>query len=181
MAKEGQPDPLRLTGIHINFVDSVVTLEAQNGRRARLSFAPTDSSLPPAPDTPEELVTDGESGWPEPDPAPQELREKQHTVTLSGRLRTKPRGGRPDRQGRPTAWAQLAVQEEGADQAHLYSATFYRATTAIALGLPRGAEVTVEGYSRAGDPASNRLDGLAVLVLHQYPGKPTKQAGKGVT
>jgi hypothetical protein len=181
MTKEGQPDPLRLTGIHINFVDAVVTLEAQNGRKARLSFASAATTLSPASDTPEELAAPGESGWPEQDPALQESHEKQQTVTLSGRLRTKPKGGHPDRQGRPTAWAQLAVQEEGADQAHLYSATFYRATAAIALGLPRGAEVTVAGYPRAGDPASKRLDALAILVLHQYPGKPTKQAGKGVT
>jgi hypothetical protein len=187
MSIERQPKDLRLTGIHIDLVDHIVTLEAQDGRRAKLSFGhPTSLSEaharpPAASDTPAELVDDGQQGWPEADSAPQESREKQQTVVVSGRLRTQPKAGRTDRQGRPTAWARLAVQDEGADQAHLFSATFYRASTAIALGLPRGAEVTVEGYPRAGDAATKRLDTLAVLVMHQYPGKPITQAGKGVT
>jgi hypothetical protein len=188
MPNERQPNDIRLTGIHIDLVDQIVTLEAQDGRRAKLSFGQPTTILgahPPLPtggDTPDELVADdGDTGWLEPDSLPQESRERQRTLILSGRLRSQPKAGRPDRQGRPTAWARLAVQDEGADQPHLYSATFYRATTAIALGLPRGAQVTLEGYPHAGDLAKKRLDTLAVIALHEYPGKPTKQTGEGVT
>jgi len=186
MAIERQPKDIRLTGIHIDLLDHIVTLEAQDGRKAKLSFAqPTtlfQRSIPPTePDTADELVDDSDSSWPESDAAPQESREKQRTVVLLGRLQTKPKAGRPDRQGRPTAWARLAVEEEDAGQAHLYSATFYRASTAIAVALPRGAQVTLEGYPRAGDAAKKRLDTLSVIALHEYPGKPTTSAGEGVT
>ena len=187
MPIERQPSDIRLTGIHIDLIDQIVTLQAQDGRRAKLSFGqPTtlfDAHARPmvGPDTPEELVAGGDDGWPEPDQASQETREKQQTLILSGRLRAQPKAGRPDRQGRPTAWARLAVQEEGADQAHLYSATFYQATTAIALGLPKGAQVTLEGYPHTGDAAKKRLDTLSVIALHEYPGKPTMQVGEGVT
>ena len=188
MSIERQPRDIRLTGIHIDLVDQIVTLRAQDGRRAKLSFGqPTalfETKPPPLtePDTPDELVADdGDHGWPEPDSAPQQSREKQQTILLSGHLRSQPKAGRPDRQGRPTAWARLAVQEEGIDQAHLYSATFYQATTAIALGLLKGAQVTLEGYPHAGDPAKKRLDSLSVVALHEYPGKPTTQVGEGVT
>jgi hypothetical protein len=180
MTPERQPD-IRLTGIHINLVEQVVTLEAEDGRKARLGFSPAGNPLPAEGETLEALVAEDEDvGW-QPEPSPVEQRERQQTIVVSGQLRSQPKPGRPDRQGRPTAWARLAVQEAGSDQAHLYSATFYRATTAIALGLPRGADVTVEGYPRAGDQADKRLDTFAVLALHQYPGKPSKQVGEGVT
>jgi len=188
MSNERQPKDIRLTGIHIDLVDQIVTLEAQDGRRAKLSFGQPTTLFkahpqpPSESDTPAEFVADDETGWPEPDAAPQAAQEKPQPVTLSGRLRTKPKAGRPDRQGRPTAWARLAVQEEGTEQAHLYTATFYRTTTAIALGLPKDSQLTVEGYPRVGDATKQRLDTLAVLVLHQYPGKPSKPlAGEGVT
>jgi len=187
MAIERQPKEIRLTGIHIDLIDQTVTLDAQDGRKAKLSFGQPaslfQSHLPPRtePDTPDELVDVGGDGWPEPGADAQESREKQQTVVVSGRLQTHPKPGRPDRQGRPTAWARFAVQEMDADQAHLYSATFYRATTAIALELPRGAQVTLEGYPRAGDAAKKRLDTLSVIAVHEYAGKQTTQAGEGVT
>jgi hypothetical protein len=180
MTPERQPD-IRLTGIHINLVEQVVTLEAEDGRRARLGFAPAGFPLPAGGETLEALVAEDEGdGW-HAESSPVEQRERQQTIVVSGQLRSQPKPGRPDRQGRPTAWAHLAVQAADSDQAHLYSATFYRATTAIALGLPRGADVTVEGYLRAGDQATDRLDTLAVLALHQYPGKPSRPVGERVT
>jgi hypothetical protein len=180
MTPERQPD-IRLTGIHINLVEQVVTLEAEDGRKARLAFSPAGNPLPAEGETLEALVAEDENkGW-HAEPSPAEQRERQATIVVSGQLRSQPKAGRPDRQGRPTAWARLAVQEAGVEQAQLSSATFYRATTAIALKLPRGAEVSVEGYPRAGDQAKSRLDTLAVLALHQYPGKPSKSAGEGVT
>src|SRR5438105_1102657 len=39
--------------------------------------------------------------------------EKEPTVTLTGRLKTQPKEGRPDTKGNPTSWARLAVHEEG--------------------------------------------------------------------
>jgi hypothetical protein len=200
MTPERQPAEIRLTGMHINLVDRIVTLEAQDGRKARLSFgepqtlfqagAEQQAALPIEAATPDELVAEPEEeAWEEPPaataPSPEadaapDRREQQPTVVLSGRLRTKPREGRPDNQGRPTAWARLAVHEEGAEQAHLYSATFHRHTAAIALGLDRGAQLTVEGYPHAGDAARKRLDTLSVIALHQYPGKPESQKRRAV-
>jgi hypothetical protein len=49
MSKEGEP--VRLTAIHINLVDQVVTLEAQDGRRARYAFGRPQ----PLPDTTQDL------------------------------------------------------------------------------------------------------------------------------
>jgi hypothetical protein len=187
MSSERQPKDIRLTGIHIDLIDQVVTLEAQDGRKARLSFGQpttlfeTHPRPPTEADTPDELVSDDESGWSEPDSVRQRSPEQQQTVVLNGQLRTQPKAGRPDRQGRPTAWARLAVSEEGAELAHLYTATFYRATTAIALRLSKGSQLTVEGYPHAGDATKKRLDTLSVIALHEYPGRPNKQGGEGVT
>jgi hypothetical protein len=191
MAPERQPEEIRLTAIHINLVDHVVTLDAQDGRKAKLAFGEphtlfeAHSQQQPAPltesDTPDELVAEPEEdAWDEPVPVQVEQREKQETVVLTGRLRTKPKAGRPDSQGRATAWARLAVHEEGTDQAQLYSATFHRHTAAITLGLSRGDQVTVEGYPHEGDAARNRLDTLSVIALHHYPGKPEGQRRKAV-
>jgi hypothetical protein len=60
---------------------------------------------------------------------------------------------------------------EGAEKAHLYSATFHRNTAAVALRLEKGAQLTVEGYPHAGDAARKRMDTFSVIAVHRYPGK----------
>lgn len=102
--------------------------------------------------------------------------EKEHTVTLTGRLKSTPKPGRTDRSGKPTAWARVAVHDEGQDEPHLYLATFHRHTAPIALGLKAGAQITVEGYPHVStDP--KRSDTLSVITMPQYPGKPRTQQG----
>jgi hypothetical protein len=95
------------------------------------------------------------------------------TVTLTGKLKSKPQEGRLDRNQKPTAWARLAVHLEGEEQAKMFLASFHRHTRAIALGLSEGDQVTVEGYPRpSADPA--RMDSLSVFNIPAYPGKPHK-------
>ena len=104
-------------------------------------------------------------------------KENEPNVTLTGRLKTQPKEGRADRRGKPTAWAKLAVHEDGRDEAKMYSATFHRHTAGVALGLPRDALVTVQGYVReSSDP--QRMDRVSVFNLLAYPGKPGKSDGQ---
>jgi hypothetical protein len=109
--------------------------------------------------------------------------EKARTVTLNGRLKSKPREGRPDAQGKPTAWARFAAHEEDRDTAHIYSTTFHKHTAPIALGLDNEAPLTVQGYPhlhQQDDPDSKRMDTLSVINLVDYPGKkkPNGKAGQ---
>jgi len=104
-------------------------------------------------------------------------REKEPTITVTGRLKTEPREGRPDSRGNPTAWARLTAHEEGREDAHLYSATFHRHTAKIALGLEREAQITVQGYAHLSeDPGAKRLDTISVVNILNYSGKPAKQS-----
>jgi hypothetical protein len=107
------------------------------------------------------------------EPAPQE-KEKKTTVTVSGKLKSKPQEGKPDSKGNPTAWSRMAVHEDGRKDAHLYIATFHRHTTAIALGLEQDATVTIEGYPHP-SRQKGRMDTFSVIALHKYPGMPEKQ------
>jgi hypothetical protein len=103
--------------------------------------------------------------------------EKARTVTLNGRLKSKPREGRPDAQGKPTAWARFAAHDEDRDTAHLYSTTFHKHTAPIALGLDTEAPLTVQGYPHIqDDPGSKRMDSLSVINLVDYPGKTKAKA-----
>jgi len=194
MAPERQPD-IRLTGIHIDLVDRVVILDAEDGRKAKLSFgepAPTPPALADHDaDNPDESTADDDYVWEEtmaPEAASQspgqpptpasESREKQQTTTLTGNLRTQPRSGRPDSQGRPTAWARFAAEDS--EQDRVYSATFHRAAAPLALSLTKGAQLTIEGYLHPADPARKQPGRLSVIVVHNYPGKAASPAEKGV-
>jgi hypothetical protein len=196
MAPERRPGDIRLIGIHINLIDCVVTLDTEDGRKAKLSFG--EPKILPArqpnfpSDTPDELAAEDDSAWEammppasvasalEPSTAA-ESRERQQTVVLTGSLRTQPKAGRPDSRGRPTVWARLAVHDEGSEQDRVYSATFYRDSTAVTLGLAKGAQITVEGFPHVGDPSRKRPDRLSVIALHDYPGKVAEKPQRGVT
>lgn len=96
--------------------------------------------------------------------------EKNPTVTLTGRLKTQPKEGRPDAKGRPTTVARFAAHQEGEAEAHMYFATFHRHTARIALGLAKESLITVQGYPRSTDNP-NHSDNLSVVNLLNYPGK----------
>ena len=98
--------------------------------------------------------------------------EKGQTVTLAGKLKSKPRSGRPDSKGNPTAWARFAAHEEESENAHVYSATFHKHTAPIALGLDADASLVVQGYPHEYDDLEKkRMDTLSVINLIDYPGK----------
>ena len=78
----------------------------------------------------------------------QPTRDKDSTVTVTGRLKTQPKEGSPDSRGRPTATARLAYHQEGSPEAQFYFATFHGGTREIALKLPVDAPITVLGYAR---------------------------------
>ncbi len=103
-------------------------------------------------------------------------REKNPTLVVPGRLQTKPQDGRPDRQGKPTAWAHLLGHIEGRDGATLLSTSFHGRTRDIALALDKGDQITAQGYIhwRRADAPEDRLSTFSVIHLINHPGKPQR-------
>jgi hypothetical protein len=111
---------------------------------------------------------------PEEQPVSPPAQEKNPTLVVPGRLQTKPQDGRPDRQGKPTAWAHLLGHIEGRDGATLLSTSFHGRTREIALALDKGDQITAQGYIhwRRVDAPEDRLSTFSVIHLLSYPGKP---------
>ena len=189
MEREGTSRWVVLTGIHLDLTERSVTFEAGAEVVGKLTLAAEGilfeahpgrdaiSAAAGAEVVAGELV-DGESSASTPTAdRPEHGKQAAHAelegrVTLAGRLKTKPREGKPDRRGNPTAWARFAAHVEGEDGPHLYSATFHRHTAPIALTLEKDAPLTVDGYAHPSrDPSSTRLDTLSVVNLVAYPGK----------
>lgn len=169
--QEGTGCPL--TAIHIDLQQRSVTLEGAARPAIRLSWSPRGVLY-------ELLAPPGEATSSPASPITERAveclisptQEKEPTVTLTGRLKSQPRAGRPDARGNPTAWARFAAHDEATDALKLYSVTFHRHTAKIALGLERNAQVTVQGYAHpSNDPAGKRLDTLSVINIVSYPGK----------
>jgi hypothetical protein len=97
--------------------------------------------------------------------------EREKTITLSGKLKSKPQPGKNDRSNKPTAYADFAAHVEGEKDAHYYIATFYRHTRGIALKLPKEAQITVTGYPHPSNPA-RRKDTFSIVNILDHPGKP---------
>jgi hypothetical protein len=102
--------------------------------------------------------------------------EKNPTLVVPGRLQTKPQDGRPDRQGKPTAWAHLLGHIEGRDGATLLSTSFHGRTREIALALDKGDQITAQGYIhwRRADAPEDRLSTFSVIHLIHYRGEPQR-------
>jgi hypothetical protein len=173
MNQERGDSPLPLTSIHIDLNERSLTLTAGN-RSTRLTLTPggilyqllqgaaiTERSV-------EKLL--GEVVAEENDATSS---EKEPTVTLSGKLKSKPRQGRADGQGNPTAWARFAAHEPETQDAHFYLATFHRHTAEIALKLLPDAALTVQGFPHP-SRQKDRLDTLSVVNIVRYPGKPNR-------
>lgn len=152
MPKEQEGIPL--TAIHINLEDNRIEFEDSHGTIATVSF-PALGTIYFDEGRPERSVS-GAS-------APEE-RERAQTVTLTGRLRTEPRQGRPDRSGNPTAYARFSAHREGEEGPHDYIATFHRHTVQIALGLRRDAQIAVEGYPHPSG-SDRRQDTFSVINI----------------
>jgi hypothetical protein len=165
----------RVTGIFIDLEGKSVLLTAKDQTLAMLRLAPEGLIFHAATHVPAEEVRDVPALLPGAEAAQRQPAETERTkaVTLQGKLKSKPKEGRPDSRGNPTAWARLAVHEDDRDGAHLYSATFHKHTAKIALSLERDAPLTVQGYPHENDhPGSRRMDTLSVINLLDYPGKP---------
>ena len=177
MSKESNPHRIILSGVHLNLDERSITFEADQQPVAKVSLAPEGvifETIPPAdlPTLPAETIAEIAEPADEP---PEERREPESRTVLPGKLKTKPREGKPDRRGNPTAWARFAAHIDGEDEAHLYSATFHRHTAKIALTLERNDPLTIEGYAHPSrDPESKRLDTFSVINLIAYPGKPER-------
>lgn len=167
MPKEGEPTPL--SAIRIDLKDRSIIFEAEDQPIARLSLAPEGLVF-----TALHRIVEAEARAAL--PAEQaERSEKEKTVTLTGRLKTEPKEGKADSRGNPTAWARLAVHEEGREDAHVYLASFHRHTAPVALSLAKDAQVTVSGYPHpSNDPSGKRMDTFSVVNLVSYPGKQDK-------
>jgi hypothetical protein len=191
MGKEGQPIPdgdvqsagVPVKGLLIDLQEPSLTLLSETEVLAKVSLsrsglifesrfvASAEPAAAPEPSQPPVEV-------PGPAASVESSAEKASTVTLNGRLKSKPREGRPDAQGNPTAWARFAAHEENRDTAHLYSTTFHKHTAPIALGLDTDAPLTVQGYPHIQeDPGAKRMDSLSVINMVDYPSKrKTKEA-----
>jgi hypothetical protein len=87
----------------------------------------------------------------------------QTATCFRGTLKSTPRPGQPDRQGRPTVWAKFAYDSSGLDSAKMFSCTFHGVTTSEALSLDVGSRLIVEGFVRPGD--GERWDTLHVVTI----------------
>jgi hypothetical protein len=178
MAKETEGAGIPFTDIHINLTDQTITLKKEDETLATLVF---EGKLPAEGVIffPSQLQTLPASG----DVLPQAIepvspasasdaaKEREKTITLTGKLKSQPKPGKPDRSGKPTAYADFAAHVEGEEKAHDYVATFHRHTRGIALKLPKEAQITVNGYPHLSNSAK-RKDTFSVVNLLDYPGKP---------
>jgi hypothetical protein len=177
MAKEEKGVGIPFTDIHINLTDQTIILKKEEEVVATLVF---EGKLPAEgviffPNKPQALPDspfDEEGEAPvSPTSASDAAKEREETATLSGRLKSKPKPGRNDRSGKPTAYAAFAAHVDGEEKAHDYKATFHRHTRNIALKLPVEAQITVFGYPHPRE-SDKSTDTFSVVNIVDYPGKP---------
>jgi hypothetical protein len=182
MAKEAEGVGIPFTDIHINLQEQTITLKKEEEVVATLVFA---GKLPaagviffPSQEQPLPVTTEATSAVAEALPQALEpvspaspAKEREKTITLSGKLKSQPKPGKPDRSGKPTAFADFAAHVEGEKDAHYYVATFHRHTRDIAAKLPTEAPITVTGYPHPSH-SPQRKDTFSVVNIVEYPGKP---------
>ncbi len=177
MAGETEPTGIPFTDIHINLTDQTITLKKEEEVVATLVF---EGKLPAAGviffgSQPQGLLDSPFDEEPEPPVSPTSpsdaAKEREKTITLSGKLKSQPKPGKSDRSGKPTAYADFAAHVEGEKGAHDYVATFHRHTRRIALTLPKEAQITVNGYPHP-NSSPRRKDTFSVVNIVEYPGKP---------
>jgi hypothetical protein len=118
MAKE--VEGIAFTDIHINLTEQTITLKKEDEVVATLVF---EGKLPAAgviffPSQPQtfpagtELLPHPTEKVP-PASASTAAKEREKTITLSGKLKSQPKPGKPDRSGKPTAYADFAAHVDG--------------------------------------------------------------------
>jgi hypothetical protein len=187
MAKEAEGVGIPFTDIHINLTEQTITLKKEaevvatlvfEGKLppAGVIFLPNRLQPVPAPESDQGALPQPAEKVP-PASASDTAKEKEKTITLSGKLKSKAQPGKPDRSGKPTAYADFAAHVEGEENAHYYVATFHRHTREIALNLPKEAPITVTGYPHPSD-SPKRTDTFSVVNIVEYPGKPPPRQKK---
>jgi hypothetical protein len=186
MASEVEPTGIPFTDIQINLTDQTITLKKEDEVVATLVFEGKlpaagviflgsqphgllDSPFDEEPEIPLSFASAANTS--------DAAKEREKTVTLSGKLKSKPQPGKNDRSNKPTAYADFAAHVEGEKDAHDYVATFHRHTRGIALKLPVEAQITVTGYPHPSD-SPRRKDTFSVLNIVDYPGKPPAKPRK---
>jgi hypothetical protein len=179
MAKESEGVGIPFTDIHINLKDQTIVLKKEEEVVATLIFEgklPAEgviffpNQLPTLPAGAAESVPQAIEPV-SPAPASTAAKEREKTITLSGKLKSQPKPGKPDRSGKPTAYADFAAHVEGEEEAHYYVATFHRHTRDIASKFPKEAQITVTGYPHPSN-SPKRKDTFSVVNIVEYPGKP---------
>jgi hypothetical protein len=174
MAREAEGTGIPFTDIHINLTDQTITLKKENEVVATLVFAgklPTEGIIFLGNQTPALLESPFDEAVETPVSPASPAKEREKTITLSGKLKSLPKPGKLDRSGKPTAYADFAAHVEGEKGAHDYVATFHRHTRQIALTLPKEAPITVNGYPHSSN-SPRRKDTFSVVNIVEYPGKP---------
>jgi hypothetical protein len=135
MAGELENTGIPFTDIHINLTDQTVTLKKEDDVVATLVF---EGKLPAAGviflgSQPQGLLDSPFDEEPETPVSPASsvitsdaAKEREKTVTLTGKLKSKPQPGKNDRSNKPTAYADFAAHVEGEKDAYYYVATFHR-------------------------------------------------------
>jgi hypothetical protein len=180
---ELEPIDVPVSAIHIDLLEKSITLEGKSKAIGKLVFSSGTIIFQDLSGRPVEWANSAPAGASHADSPPDQpepveglvvgSQERERAVTLTGRLKSKPREGRPDTRGNPTVWARLAVHEEGSEKAQLYSATFHRHTARIALGLNLDAAITVQGYPHFSDNP-DRMPTLSVINIVSYPSKASQ-------
>lgn len=180
---EGQPNPQRLKSIKLDLEKRYLQIESTDAVAIRLSLTPQGIAWellqPPTITTAravDRLIETAEAQPVAEAAIPTEGKEKSTIYTYTGKIKGQVREGRPDPQGKKTAWARFAVHEEGQEEARMLSADFRRHTANLALSLPADAQITAQGYIRLSEDPK-RMDSYYIFNLVNYPGKPPKQEG----
>jgi hypothetical protein len=183
MSKEGEAVGIPFTDIHINLTDQTITLKKEEEVVATLVFegklpaagviffGNQQQALPDSPFDSEAEVSVSPTSASGSLTSSDAAKEQEKTVTLTGKLKSLPKAGKPDRSGKPTAYADFAAHVDGEEQAHYYKATFHRRTRDIALKLPVEAQITVFGYPHPRQ-SERSTDTFSVVNIVDYPGKP---------
>jgi hypothetical protein len=116
MAAEIEGSGIRFTDIHINLTDQTITLKKDEEVVATLVF---EGKLPAEgiiffPRQPQALPASAdaiphEAGEISPASVSEPTKEREKTITLSGKLKSKPQPGKNDRSNKPTAYADFEV------------------------------------------------------------------------
>jgi hypothetical protein len=176
-----ETESIRVTSVTIALEDQTITLESDAIPVAKLRFSLGSIYFEPLRPVAEGQVSDlGQDAAAQSSTTVEDLEpvEKDRPVILQGKILGRVREGRPDSRGRKTAWGRFAAHDDGAENAHLYSATFHRACAGTVLGLPPDSHLVVEGYIHPStDPEGGRLDSLSVFRLVKRAKPPQESAG----